>query len=143
MKPLVYMGAVAMMLCAQLLGAVGGVDIAAAQDGRRAPLRGYAAHYGVGKMERAADIHGVPRAACMVASSYFPLRTKLDVYFRGSSRAVRCVVADISHPRDIARIRSRGIVIEIGAANLGLCGLRRVGQEPPRKCPVVVHRVGQ
>jgi hypothetical protein len=129
------------MLCAQLMVWIGGFGTAVAQERRTGPLRGYAAHYGVGKMERAADIHGVPRQACMVASSYYPLHTQLLVRTKFMSKAVVCVVADISHPRDIAHIRKRGIVIELGAKNIHLCGLSRVGQEPPRKCPVEVQRL--
>lgn len=102
-------------------------------------LRGYAAHYRVGAMERASKVHGLPLVQCMVASSYFTLGTWLVVDSEVTGARARCRVSDTTQRRHIALVRSRGIVIEFGAANIRtMCGLKRVGQEPPRKCPVVV-----
>lgn len=104
--------------------------------------RGYAAHYGVGRMERAAQLHGLSATKCMVASSWYPLGTWLDVKSHVTERTLRCRVSDVTHPRDVREVRRRNIVIEFGAANIkAMCNLDFVAQEPPRKCPVTVWTV--
>lgn len=107
-------------------------------------LHGFAAHYRVGVMERAATVHGLSRVSCMVASSYYPLGTWLRVASGATRQVAICRVSDITARRDVPTVRRRGIVIEFGAANIKrMCGLDRVGQEPPRACPVVVSLAGR
>lgn len=106
-------------------------------------LHGFAAHYRVGAMEHAAKVHGLPHVPCMVATSYYPLGTWLRVVSGATKRVALCRVSDTTRQRDVLTVRRRGIVIEFGAANIWImCGLKRVGQEPPRKCPVAVGLAG-
>lgn len=101
---------------------------------------GFAAHYRVGAMERAARHHGLPQVRCMVATSYYPLGTWLTVTSNVTNRTLQCRVSDVTQERHVAAVRRRGIVIEFGAANIWeMCALRKVGAEPPRKCPVSVQ----
>jgi len=131
MKRIVCLGLLAMLLCPQRTFAHAGPPT----------IKGYAAHYSVGTMERAAKIHGIKQQACMAASSYYKLGTQLSVYSSVTRTTQVCVVADTTQARHVALVRSRGIVIELGAKNIGLCGLTYVGEAPPRKCPVVVRPV--
>lgn len=113
-----------------------------ATSGAKCPLDarcGYAAHYGVGTMERAAALNGLPAVRCMVASSYWPVGTWLLVASKFSSRPSLCRVSDPTKKEHIALVRGRGIIIEFGAANIKqFCNFDKVEQDLPSACPVTV-----
>lgn len=105
-----------------------------------ASYTGFAASYTPGLMEAVARHRGIPPASCMVAHTYHPIGTVVDVLGLRTRRRLRCLVVDIPQPRDRARIIRRRIITELDyASNRIICGS---SHEPPSFCPVVTVRQG-
>lgn len=98
---------------------------------------GYAPHYSPGVMERVSRNRGLPIVNCMVSSPYQKIGTWLRVTSLIDGDSLDCRVTDVSAPKDRPRhIASRWAVeLDWNSAKI-LCNINKVGQEPPRKCPV-------
>lgn len=100
---------------------------------------GVAPHYAKGVMEKVAARRGLAAEACMVSSPIHPVGAHVWVWGERTQVLLRCLVADVSHPRDRARHLRTGRVIELGyASTAAICG-NTTG--PARACPVWVMRV--
>lgn len=65
----------------------------------------------------------LPPAACNISSAYYPLGTWVYVWGDHTKVLRHCRVADVSHPRDVARHRRTTRVIELGYTEAqSLCG---------------------
>lgn len=103
--------------------------------------RGFAAHYRPGLMERVARRRGLPKTECMIASPFYELGSWVQVRSEKYDQVLRCRVTDVPQPRHRALLKKRTIVVELDFASAKtLCNIKRVGQEPPRACPVVLTR---
>ena len=103
--------------------------------------RGFAAHYRPGLMEQVARRRGMSQTACMVASPYYKLGEWITVESRKHRQRLRCRITDVPQPKHRAQLRKRTIVVELDFKSARiLCKIARVGQEPPRACPVVLAR---
>lgn len=101
-----------------------------------------AAHYAPGVMERVSRVRGLPQAGCMIASPTEPIGTWVRVRGLRTGATRLCRVTDTSAPQDRLRhIRKRQIELDWPSAR-AICNIRRVGQEPPWRCPVWVSRAG-
>jgi hypothetical protein len=105
-----------------------------------ASYSGYAASYAKGVMEHVADVRGIARQPCMVASWRLPLERWVVVRGQRTGVRRRCLVVDVCRPgRDCARIRRKHIVVELDwSTNKAICG---ASKEPPSYCPVTVFEV--
>lgn len=105
-------------------------------------MSGFAPRYSPGVMERVATRRGLAPAGCYVSSPFYDIGTRVIVYGANTDRALSCVVADVSHPRDRARhIRTRRVV-ELGYTEAErLCGTKAM-RSRPEACPVTVFRFG-
>jgi len=105
-----------------------------------ASYTGFAAHYQKGLMEAVARHRGIPPASCMVAHTYHPIGTVVDVLGLRTGRRLRCLVVDVPRPgRDRASIIRRHIITELDyGSNRVICGS---SHEPPSYCPVVTREV--
>ena len=104
-------------------------------------MDGYAPHYAKGVMEKVAARRGLQPESCMVSSPIHPVGAHVWVWGEKTKVLLRCLVADVSHPRDRARHLRTGRVIELGyASTAAICG-NTTG--PARECPVWVMRVGE
>jgi hypothetical protein len=75
---------------------------------------------------------------CLVSSAYDAIGTRLYVYGRNTGALRLCTVVDVSGPRDRARHRHTGRIIELGYSEaLTLCG--NMGK--PTDCPIVTIRL--
>lgn len=106
--------------------------------------RGYAAHYDYGVMEQVLANRGieVEDGYWPVASPYHPIGTKLKGQSVLTGEVRLFEVTDVAAPQDEARIRAKGIVLELGWDDQlmwDMCRIRFVNAEPPRACPVVVQ----
>jgi hypothetical protein len=101
---------------------------------------GVAPHYGIGVMEKVSRKRKLPLVDCMVSSPTEKIGTWMLVTSRKNGHQRLCRVTDVSAPKDKARHIRTGRVIELDWLSAkDLCDLRSVGQEPPRKCPVIVE----
>ena len=102
----------------------------------QAERSGYAAYYTTpGLMEAIARKRGIEHPH-PIASPYDGIGTRLRVCSRRG--CINAVVADVCHPRDCARIRRRGIVVELSYRDNGrLCPRYN---HPPKDCRVTVTR---
>lgn len=101
---------------------------------------GYAVMYSAGVMERVAARRGIAAQDCMVA---FTAATDADIgvtWLRivGPGGAADCLAIDLPQDRDKAALEARGILVELGYANRGLCGAGWSGRA--RDCQVNVIR---
>jgi len=102
---------------------------------------GVAPHYAKGVMEKVAARRGLQPESCMVSSPIHPVGAHVWVWGEKTKVLLRCLVADVSHPRDRARHLRTGRVIELGyASTAAICG-NTTG--PARECPVWVMRAGE
>jgi len=103
-------------------------------------MDGYAPRYSPGVMERVVRRRDLAPAACNISSAYYPLGTWVYVWSHNRHILRYCRVADVSHPRDVARHQRTKRVIELGYTEAqSLCGDAAM-QAPPTACPVtVVH----
>lgn len=108
-----------------------------AQQQIKNSITGYAPHYSPGVMERVSKVRKMPLVNCMVSSPYEKIGTWLKVTSLIDGDSLDCRVTDVSHPRDRARHIASNWAVELdwNSAQI-LCNISRVGQEPPRKCPV-------
>lgn len=106
-----------------------------------APHAGYAAHYRPGLMQRVARNRGLEVVPCMVASPHHRIGTWLRVTSPKRKKTLSCRVTDVPQPKHRPALIQRKIVVELDFESARiLCGIRRVGQEPPSACPVIVER---
>lgn len=78
----------------------------------------------------------------MVASSRFPVGTELYVYGVNTSELRKCLVVDVSHPRDQARHQRTHREVEVSWENTPLfCGPEG-RRTRPEDCPVIVIKLG-
>lgn len=107
-------------------------------------MDGVAPRYAPGLMERVVARRDLAPAACNVSSTYYPLGTWVYVWGQRTKVLRHCRVSDVSHPRDVARHRRTGRIIELGYTEAqSLCGYAAM-DDPPTACPVtVVHIAGE
>jgi len=104
-------------------------------------MDGYAPRYAKGVMERVVRHRDLPWAACNVSSAYYPVGTRVWVVSWNTHQVRQCRIADVSHPRDVARHRRTKRVIEAGyEESKWICGLSRM-KDRPERCPVTVLRI--
>lgn len=109
---------------------------------------GFAAHYGVGVMERVAQNRGYAPQTCQISYTYATMAdmgswvyVESQIPFADGAHGMWCQIMDMPQAHDFDSISGRGIIVELGwQATPYLCGLSSVGQEPPRACPVMVYR---
>lgn len=100
---------------------------------------GFAAYYREGLMERVAENRGISPTPCMVASLGSVIGDTLTVE-RGKTR-LHCLVVDVAHPKDVASIRERGIVVELDFQSARkICRVTAKQPIAPRDCPVRIHK---
>mgnify|MGYP000862327606 FL=1 len=104
-------------------------------------MDGYAPRYAKGVMERVVKNRDLPYAACNVSSAYYGIGTEVWVVSWTTYQVRRCRVADVSHPRDVARHRRTKRIIESSFVDAKwICGLEHMHDRPER-CPVTVLRI--
>lgn len=104
---------------------------------------GYAAHYNEGLMERVAHNRGMAQSACMISYTEADEVGEWLIVQRGNKR-MHCQIVDVPQPYDRPMLKKRHIIVELNfSAAQYLCGIKYVGQEPPRACPVNVYRYGK
>lgn len=98
--------------------------------------QGIAAHYGVGTMERVSRRRGLPVVGCMASSPWHPIGTWYRITSLVTGVTADCRITDVSAPEDEARHRRKG-QLELGwSVTPTMCGISRVGEQPPRACPI-------
>ena len=106
-------------------------------------MDGYAPRYSPGVMERVVQRRDLAPAACNISSAYYPVGTWVYVWGDNTKVLRHCRVADVSHPRDVARHKRTKRVIELGYTEArSLCGDAAM-QAPPTACPVTVIKIDE
>lgn len=106
-------------------------------------MEGYAPRYSPGVMERVADIRQMAHAECMVSSAYYPIGTEVYVWGKRTYTLRKCIVTDVSAPKDKARHRKTKRIIELGYTEaLDICGKKYINSAS-KECPVIVIRLNQ
>jgi hypothetical protein len=99
----------------------------------------YAPHYRKGLMTEVAVRRGMQPQACMISSAQYEIGTQVWVYGKRTGALLRCVVVDVSHPRDVERHRRTGRLIELGyAVTKRLCGTIKGSSA---ECPVTIYKL--
>lgn len=97
---------------------------------------GYAPHYARGLMDRVAKRRKLDRAPCMVSRPFGPLGAWVWVHGVRTEVTLKCLVVDVSHPRDRKRHQRTRRIVELSwEAARALCGTTRAS---PKACPVRV-----
>ena len=99
---------------------------------------GWAPHYAENVMAQVARNRAMQPAACMVSRPRGPIGGWVWIYGLNTDNLERCLVVDVSAPKDYQRhIRTRR-VIELGYNEaVRMCGRNHM-KDPPTKCPVLV-----
>jgi hypothetical protein len=97
---------------------------------------GYAPHYAKGLMARVAKRRKLGPAACMVSRPYGPIGAWVWVHADRTGKTLKCLVVDVSHPRDLKRHKRTGRIVELSwEVTQALCGTTKGS---PKACPVKV-----
>lgn len=98
---------------------------------------GFGAHYSPGVMERVSKNRRMEVVGCMIVSPWHNLGDWLVLTSPIDNDSLLCRVTDVAHPRDAERLLAkRWFELDWESAKV-LCNISRVGQEPPRDCPLV------
>jgi hypothetical protein len=97
---------------------------------------GFAPHYSKGLMLRVSRRRKLEAAACMVSRPRGPIGGWVYVHGERTGATLKCLVTDVSHPRDLKRhLRTRRIVELSWEVTRAICGTTRGS---PTQCPVRV-----
>lgn len=120
---------------APLMGLVAQLTMVLALGVGNVSTDGYAAHYADGLFERVAIRRGLPAASCYISSDWHAIGEWVLVDGLRTGQRLRCLVADVSQPRDRARhLRARLFEVDFHSASV-LCGSTKL---PNRQCPIRV-----
>jgi len=101
---------------------------------------GYAAHYGVGVMERVSQYRGMPIVDCMIVERTSSLDQWYYVEAVKTGHYELCRTTDVVQDRHQELHIRQNVQIEFGWESAKrFCNLDYPAQEPPRECPVNVY----
>jgi hypothetical protein len=100
---------------------------------------GYAPHYAKGLMARVAKRRKLDPAPCMVSRPHGPIGAWVWVHGDRTGITLKCLVVDVSHPRDLKRHHRTGRIVELSwEVSRALCGTTKGSTTA---CPVKVWAV--
>jgi hypothetical protein len=130
------------MLLIVLVAAVLGGDVATLPPRVEPPAvpataeSGFAPHYSPRLMAKVARRRKLDPAPCMVSRPRGPIGGWVYVYGERTGQTLKCLITDVSHPRDLKRhLRTRRIVELSWETTAQICGTTK-GR--PVDCPVRV-----
>jgi hypothetical protein len=97
---------------------------------------GYAPHYAKGLMGRVARRRKLDLARCMVSRPVGPIGAWVWVHGERTGVTLKCLVVDVSHPRDLKRHQRTRRIVELSwEVTRALCGTTK---DSPKACRVRV-----